>query len=632
MRQLDSLQHGPKKYVIATPAPPQFPWERSPTDVLGQFSSTLNLPLLRTWAAKYLTGNAKQFAIQCYTTGFPSHNQQPHHTDITAPNRVSPDTPEGDAVDAQLARLQARNRVTATSLPRLPGTRVIPLSCVTKVKVAETTLLCKLKHRPIIDGAAPHDGTDRKAWIDTGDISYTVNYPLIAIVAHILTHDIVSGSLHDYEAYFESLPKPLTEVAHTTLWWRNKFHYVHDHLYGEAATPHSAELHATVLQAAQQDAIDRVTTQHHLIVRRCDDSLILHPSNDQESISRANEAFVLTSKMVNQQLQQAKTLHEQPCVLFDGILIDFANKRIGYPVSKQLRLVCTIGRALGWPDSSTLDIIPKLHQAAAKNILTAHDKLNRHRGHRLNKTQAQSITGSLEYALTVLVNMRARVPPIRACYQHNTTPHALVTLTPEARSALAGFHKLFAKAQPIWYSMRALFERPHSQEIVTDASGKSGFGGYTTSQNRLFFSEDLPISWNMHLDVMPPDISSTWLELATLFLVLHCRQMAKTDQVFLWTTDCHPAEQAWRQGRSPSPACNDLIWRIQRLLTARGTTIISRHVKRELNQLADILSKQDIATFLAKSPEHTALDRVRIPPLAFIRLGRTLTHRGQEDQ
>jgi hypothetical protein len=629
MRQLNPLHHGPSSYSTAITPPPSFPWEKPLEQVLGTFTSTLNLPLLRQWAATYLTGPARQYAIHAYTHGFPTHNQQPHHTDVSTINRVTPGTPEGDAVDAQLDRLRARRRVVETSLPLIPGTRTIPLSSTAKVKVSESDFTCKVKHRPVVDGTAPHDDTSRKAYTDPREISFSVQEPFIAIVAYTLAHDISCGSLHDYEAYFESIPKSITEVAGATIWWRQKFVYVLDHVYGLTATPHSAEVHATVLQAAQQHNIDKVTLAKHLAVRRTDDTLILHPRVDEQSIDRANEAFALTCRMVNQKLQHGKTQHRRSIVLFDGLLLDFATKRVGYPVSKQLRLAVQIGRALDWPDHRTTDVMPNHVQQATRDIVKAHDLAGKRRashGHHLTRSQLESITGSLEYAVKALVNHRSRVPPLRASWIHLTAPNARVTLTREGRACLVGFHKLFTRAQPIWYPMANMFEKPHDKSVITDASGKQGFGGHA---NHLYFAEPLPHEWNMHLEVMPLLISSSWIELGALFLVLHCPQLAVDGQVLLWTTDCQPAEQAWRNGRSPSPALNDLIWRIQRLCTARAITIISRHVLRGLNDRADLLSKQDIQGFLATSPTHTDTDRVRVPPLAFTRLAATLQHDGE---
>ena len=83
--------------------------------------------------------------------------------------------------------------------------------------------------------------------------------------------------------------------------------------------------------------------------------------------------------------------------------------------------------------------------------------------------------------------------------------------------------------------MANLFEKPHDMALTTDSSGKDGFGGYADG---MFFAEPLRQEWNMHLDEMPLLVSSSWIELAALFLALQCPKLAAEGKVLLWTTDC----------------------------------------------------------------------------------------------
>ena len=250
-RQLDQLHDGPSTYFTAPPAERIFPWERSASDVFGSFTSTLNLDLLKKWASTYLTGPAREYALACYSTGFSSRSEAPQLLDISAANAVHPDTPAGAAVDEQLARFAARGRLLSTDLPIVAGTQVIPLSHASQVKV-NRDLTSKVKKRAVVRGSYPNpkDPTSRRAWINPGELAFTIACTIIEICAYSLRFDVVAASCFDYASFFETIPRVVDEIAASALFWRGKFHYLLDHVFGECATPHSAQTHAAVLQAA----------------------------------------------------------------------------------------------------------------------------------------------------------------------------------------------------------------------------------------------------------------------------------------------------------------------------------------------------------------------------------------------
>jgi hypothetical protein len=85
------------------------------------------------------------------------------------------------------------------------------------------------------------------------------------------------------------------------------------------------------------------------------------------------------------------------------------------------------------------------------------------------------------------------------------------------------------------------------------------------------------------------------------------------DSVVCWVTDAEAADAAWANQRSPSPLCNALIKIAQRRFRKRRTLVYSRHVKRELNVLADTLSHCDHATYWGQRPQS---DRQIFAPVA----------------
>jgi len=84
----------------------------------------------------------------------------------------------------------------------------------------------------------------------------------------------------------------------------------------------------------------------------------MHPRADIISAVAANEAFRLACAAANQPVQHTKTTAVADEVLFDGLLLRFTTKEIGYPVSKQLPLLFKLGHALGHSYNHTITRIP----------------------------------------------------------------------------------------------------------------------------------------------------------------------------------------------------------------------------------------------------------------------------------
>jgi hypothetical protein len=618
-RVLDPTTAGPPSFWVRPPAPPRFPFERSAVDFFGPFTSTLNLPLLKVFAARHLRGAALRFMLRGYDEGFPTLSQSPVIRDISPQNRVLPGTPAGDAVDAQIARAQQRGRVVSAPLPIASGTCTLPLSAVQKIRVAEDLQTFKVKSRAVVDGSHGPAGTDRGAWVNPAHISFMVPITIMLMAAYILCYDITSASLFDYTSFFETIPLCTTEIPTNCYFWKGQFWWFLDNLFGCVTTPFSADMHARVLQMAQQADMDSVSRCVHFIVRRVDDSIVLHPEADAASIPAVNAAFVAVCTAVKQPLQTAKTQIAKPVAMFDGALWDLPGKRLGYPASKQINVLIHIAHALGMRLGDLVKKVPTPHRAQLRALVRAAGV---QMGRPFTRKAAESLTGKLDYAVVALVHLRNRVQPIRASWIRLPSDHNKVTFSQEAVDCLHHFLALFCELQPLWFPLRNLFVRPHDVEIYSDASGKDGFGAFGPSF--FFFAEHLPQEWNLHLGTLPPGVSTGWLELASLLMIVVVRHQQLPNKVVRWFTDSEVSMYAWQSGRSPIPAINSLLWAIQTRCARSSITVIAEHIYREQNEKADLLSKQQVQAFLELSPRHTVNQRLRVPHHVFKRLANML--------
>lgn len=613
---LDQRVDGPPRYFIQRLAPPIFPWERLPEAILGTFSSTLDLDILSQWARIHLNGPIQAYALGCYKTGFTTQTRAPPHTNVAATNLVLPDTPEGEAVDATLAKLASRGRLVSHPLPVLVGTRTLKILVVTKLQVNED-FTHKVKHRMVVHGSEPHNGTDPKSWIDGANTAFIVPFNVQTLAAHILARDIVAGTLRDYKSFFLYIPKAINEVPHNAVWWRGKFMYCLDHLFGHSTTPFSADVHARVIQFACQAAMNAVSTESHDIVRIVDDSLVLHPGADIANMERVNDAFVTTVAKVNQPLQHDKDRIGCVEVMFNGLLWHLLRKELGYPRSKMAKLLFILGRALGMSTAQIIGAVPRVERDAIQSIGQHLSRESRW----LSRKEAESLTSKLVFSISAMPHMAGRIPPIRASWIQLVGDHTKVRFSTEARTCLRHFFDLFSPLETVWFPLRNLFKRPHAFTIRTDASGKHGFGGFGP---RLWFATALPAAWNLHLKTFPKGLSIALLELGALLLILYYDPGYWKGQVILWETDSATSVGALSKGSSPSAPMNRLLWAVQRRCTRLSCIVHAKHLPRESNRLADALSNLKVDEFLAGSPTHQRQHRFKPQQHALNRLGKAI--------
>lgn len=114
------------------------------------------------------------------------------------------------------------------------------------------------------------------------------------------------------------------------------------------------------MQAVQQHHIDRVTVVPESIVldRRTDDTLMLISRAGMLSAPRAIKAFKCVCKTAGQPLHDSKEQRMQTVFIFDGLAYDLPAKAIGYPRSKQAKLLPVLAKALNISRTRALNDVP----------------------------------------------------------------------------------------------------------------------------------------------------------------------------------------------------------------------------------------------------------------------------------
>jgi hypothetical protein len=419
---------------------------------------------------------------------------------------------------------------------------------------------------------------------------------------------MVSACCFDYASFYEYIPKPISEVAGSATWWRGEFHYNLDHGFGEVTTCFNADIHGRLLQAVQQHHIDKVTVVPGSIVldRRTDDTLMLINRAGIPDAPRAIKAFKRVCTTAGQPLQDSKEQLMQTVFIFDGLAYDLMAKAIGYPRSKQAKLLPVLAQALNISRTRALNDVPA---HARDEMAIIFDAVGFTAG-KLSRRECERLTGAIEFSVIALVHLRARVPPIRQSYLHVVGDDTRVTFSTEATSCLRLLYNLYTRLDTIWFPLRNLFEHQPDFDIYTDASGKFGFGGYGPG---IFFAHPLREDWNLHLADYPADLSTAFLELGALHLFLYAKRSHWQNKVIRWRTDSLTAVLAWRNGRSPSPPLNRLLWAVQKRCSLLSLFVVAEHLPRAHNTLADDLSNLQVAKFLSESPQHRPSQRFKPP-------------------
>jgi hypothetical protein len=598
-------------YTTREPVQPSLPWHKPVSSILPPFSQQLNTQFLTTHAYQFLSPQRAKFVKLSLQNGFPSFNVMPPIDFYNTPNKVQPFTPMGDVVTKYLKTFQDKGHLLSYSSPVLPGTHTFAIDIVAKVKF-DNNGIQSTKYRPVFDGSQP----GRKEFTLKKELQYT-NQSIYELMAFALSHNVIFGSLLDYEAFFTVLNRNYNDVASNCVYWDMgdgfKFHYLLSHGFGEAHTPFCADTLGALLQTIQQHEINTTCDYQHFLIRRTDDTLVTH-STTRSQLSLLHNATPQSPYMDAQQaihtihtvctnaavpIQNKKTKIAETTSLFDGFIFNWSlhGGSIGVPQDKKKKLLLTIAQVR--------------HKFRTNRTDPNHKFFTK-----LSSTKIiESLVGQLEWASQVFYYLRSRIPAIRATNFHSAWEKP--QLSSQAKESLEIFHNVCDFPGHTYVPFSNYFEQSPSFTIYTDASGKDGIGGYsTTPGSRYFFTESIPTEWNLHLTTSLTNLSSTWLELFALFIVLTIHGTTYANASIQWFTDSNACTKAMRNCASNQTQLNLLLIPIFHLLTKHSICITTTWIPRTSNTGADDLSKFHIQEF-CDTHDFDIIEQVFVPHACF---------------
>jgi hypothetical protein len=214
-------------------------------------------------------------------------------------------------------------------------------------------------------------------------------------------------------------------------------------------------------------------------------------------------------------------------------------------------------------------------------------------------TRGRSFVGHLEHLCCADLWLAVHVPAIRTCVFAAEFTNAPICWSTEARSDLERFRSRLDNTDSVptaRFADHFIVPDESTITVFSDASGKDtlGVGGYTPTVYSCAYWSELP-SW-----LLDERFSSTGaIELVGLLLMAI---ICPANAMICWVTDSEAADGAWSKLRSPAPLCNAILKLIQGVLARKRTLVHSRHVTRDLNTLADILSHCDHETYWDQRP------------------------------
>lgn len=313
-------------------------------------------------------------------------------------------------------------------------------------------------------------------------VQYTTQH-LFQAMAFGVVNNIIGSSLVDYTAFFTILNRNILDIPSNCVVWKIseeegwQFHYLHGHAFGEKATPFSADVLASLLQNIQQHHIDLRCHFRHFLIRRVDDTMILHSDTPSEvpvehrrtprkDAALALAIFKKVCTRAQVPIQETKTRECEDSSLFDGYCFDWPNRRIGYPRDKARKLYDYIDQILRiadkfatrhqnceWNRTTEVEFEEKAHSRSMeineKVSLTGFQNdsgqgaftVGYHSKHVPTLFKLlESVVGQLEYATFVWFYYRPLILPIRRCYQHlPRNKNYVPVITQEAYKALESF-------------------------------------------------------------------------------------------------------------------------------------------------------------------------------------------------
>lgn len=146
----------------------------------------------------------------------------------------------------------------------------------------------------------------------------------------------------------------------------------------------------------------------------------------------------------------------------------------------------------------------------------------------------------------------------------------------------------------------------------------------------MFWTEPLTPSQALSTELQAADpddkrlsLSTCFLELVSLYLMLVTAGRKARDKVIRWTTDAQASVGAWTKQSSTNHATNRLLSLLGDYCTRNAILVEARWWPRELNHLADALTHADIGKYCrlarvfpreqVRVPRHAARQLAKLP-------------------
>ena len=551
------------------PIPSPLPWSFEYTGIIPSPPMSGNVHFMVSLARRHLApGPKQQYLLQSIVNGFSTHGRWLQVTPglrRLAANRISPGMPGADAVDAQINRILQRQQGFITHAP-IPGTQ----NFILNVDDSKTNADGSIKYRPVSSCSYPYnDSRDRTSWTARSDTTVFSEVLLLAMAAGLQQGPSVAFAC-DLAKSFEWINRRRDEVNTNCLVWhrggRVIYFYSFVFLFGESGTPRIAHDFFELLSREMRRRLRLAFPFPTFVVRNCDDFLGIVPIDHADECTEAFNIATSVFPDAGVPIQTTKSVVSSPTVDWHGFQLDFTRQTISYGSDKCSRLLKSLVQFMDHPPMFT---------------------------------RGRCFVGHLEHLCCADLWLSVHVPAIRACVFAAETTNAPITWSTEARSDLERFHRRLTNtdyAPTARFADHFIVPDPDMVTVFSDASGKDtlGVGGYTPTVYSCAKWSDLP-SWLLD----PRHYSTGAIELVGLLLMaIICPPHATV----CWVTDSEAADGAWSKLRSPAPLCNAILKLIQGVLAHKRTLVHSRHVPREQNVLADILSHCDHKTYWEQRP------------------------------
>ena len=625
-RIINSL--APKSGYKPTTPPPPLPWQKSISTILPEgFTSRLNLTYLANNALRIFTQagdpEAGAYMQQVYTTGGIDHCQLPSQYErYHVTNRI---IQRGDKIskawDEVIDKARESNRVIESKLPIVPGTVVTPINVNQKFKLSSQ----KWKYRITCDGRYPRkEHRNIGGWSDPNDRLFSTDQ-IYHTCAMLIQQKAKFMSVYDYKDFFRYFPRHLNELGRNCIRWKHrddteyKFYYFLDDIFGHVTCPARLNLHAVTLQLLQEERIRLLTNSTHLISRRVDDTLIIHPgtatTTECELAAHAFEAVCAAADQPTQETKENKLVTKAE---FDGYEINLT-RFIHNPYN-------AYGGGIGITEHRRTHILNRLYRVTQTPSLS--------------RSKTDSLIALIQWVCRVLPMLRPCITEWRACMYATKLDRDIVKLTTWATADIHRIISVFesgAVSTPLYH----LFSITKPEGIlITDASGYDYIGGYyeddRNAKHNFYFSQKLDKAQRvcLHpLDTADTDsdckqefapmsskrykLSTAFLELVGLYYGLVTAHKRVHNKVIKWVTDAAAAKGCWDNMKSKSPAISRLLVIIGTYCSRYRILVDAEWVSRDDNPAADALSHNDTRTFLQLLPKFHSARAVKVPGIHF---------------